>query len=194
MLPIVTVSGRASTRLRYSRSPGRRVPNRSNTGASKWRSWRLSFVAEVTNEDHATQERCDRIFLQWWILPPHSVHSANVAGGLRWHNIRVIRALTPYRNYHRGGTITVAGLSQGRYYHKGGFTTDAESTLAICRVVDSTVRISMIGAPDVSWTFDNDDKFALVADSTASEIQGGHSGLQMSPWFAFHVCGLTVWN
>ena len=24
-------------------------PNRSNTGASKWRSWRLSFVAEVTN-------------------------------------------------------------------------------------------------------------------------------------------------
>ena len=44
-------------------SPGRRVPNRSNTGSSKWRSWRVSFVAEVTNEDHATQDRCDRIFL-----------------------------------------------------------------------------------------------------------------------------------
>ena len=80
MLQIVTVSGRASTRLRYSQSPGRRVPNRSLTGASKWQSWRLSFVAEVTNEDHATQERCDRIFLhQWWILLPHFVHSANVA-------------------------------------------------------------------------------------------------------------------
>ena len=88
MLQIVTVSGRASTRLLYSQSPGRRVPNRSNTDASKWWSWKLSFVAEVTNEDHSTQERCDRIFLhQWWILPPHSAHSANVAGGPCWHHI-----------------------------------------------------------------------------------------------------------
>ena len=55
MLQIITVFGRALTKLRYSQSPGRRVPNRSNTGESKWRSWRLSFVAEVTNEDHATQ-------------------------------------------------------------------------------------------------------------------------------------------
>ena len=88
MLQIATVFGRASTRLRYSRSPDREVPNRSSTGASKWQSWRLSFVAEVTNEDHATQERCDRIFLhQWWILPPHSVHSADVAWGPCWHHI-----------------------------------------------------------------------------------------------------------
>ena len=88
MLQIATVFGRASTRLRYSRSPGREGPNRSGTGASKWRSWWLSFVAEVTNKDHATQERCGRIFLhQWWILPPFSVHSANVAGGPRWHHI-----------------------------------------------------------------------------------------------------------
>ena len=33
MLQIVTVSGRASTGLRYSQSPGRRVPNRSNVTA-----------------------------------------------------------------------------------------------------------------------------------------------------------------
>ena len=88
MLQIANVFGRASTRLRYNQSPGKEMPNRSSTGASKWRSWKLSFVAEVTNEDHATQERCDRIFLhQWWILPSHSVHSANVAGGHRWHHI-----------------------------------------------------------------------------------------------------------
>ena len=35
---VATVFGRASTRLRCSRSPGREVPNRSSTGASKWGS------------------------------------------------------------------------------------------------------------------------------------------------------------
>ena len=88
MWQIATVFGRASTRLQYSQSPGREVPNRSSTGTSKWQSWRLSFVAEVTNEDHATQEWYDRIFLhQWWILPPHSGHFADVAGDPRWHHI-----------------------------------------------------------------------------------------------------------
>ena len=38
MLQIATVSGRTSTRLRYSQSPGREIPNRSSIGTSKWRS------------------------------------------------------------------------------------------------------------------------------------------------------------
>ena len=36
MLQIAIVFGLASTRLRYSQSPGREVPNRSNTSTSKW--------------------------------------------------------------------------------------------------------------------------------------------------------------
>ena len=91
MLQIVTVFGRASTRLRYSQSPGRRVPNRSSTGACiKVAILKIILCCRgiLCRRDHATHERCDRIFLhQWWILPPYSVHSANVAWGPHWHHL-----------------------------------------------------------------------------------------------------------
>ena len=79
-------SGQVLQKLRCSPLPDKKVPVHSNIGTSEWRSWKLSFVALVTNEGCATLAWCNRISeYQWWTVLSRSGHSADVAEVPRWH-------------------------------------------------------------------------------------------------------------